>query len=140
MQWPMATAHSWPWVVIVNQYGTILTSADGITWTLRTSGTNDNLNGVTYGNGTFVAVGGSSYNPWGHSEILTSSDGIIWTSRTSGAYIVISTGVTYGNGTFVAVGYFGSILTSADGITWTIRTSGASTYSLLEWPMATAHL
>ena len=31
-------------------------SGAGTTWTLRTSGGN-NLNGVAYGNGTFVAVG-----------------------------------------------------------------------------------
>ena len=61
--------------------GTILTSADGISWTVRTSGTTDDLVGVAYGNGTFVAVGSSfntvdgSYN----GTILTSADGITWT-------------------------------------------------------------
>jgi hypothetical protein len=29
----------------------------GVTWTPRTSGTSNNLIGVAYGNGTFVAVG-----------------------------------------------------------------------------------
>ncbi len=57
--------------------------------------------GVTYGNGTFVAVG--------NGDLLTSADGITWTSRT-GPYAVSS--VTYGNGTFVAVGTDGTILTS----------------------------
>ena len=37
--------------------GVILTSADGITWTERDSGTANSLLGVTCGDGTFVAVG-----------------------------------------------------------------------------------
>ena len=98
--------------------GTILTSADGITWTSKTSGTTDDFSGVTYGNGTFIAVGGGG-------TILTSVDGTTWTSRTSGPTDDFS-GVTYGNGTFIAVGYGGTILTSADGITWTSRTSGTT--------------
>jgi len=63
--------------VTVGNSGTILTSSDGTTWTSRTSGTTNNLYGVTYGNGTFVTVGDNGV-------ILTSSDGISWTKRTSG--------------------------------------------------------
>ena len=77
---------------------TILTSADGITWTSRTSRTKDSLTGVTYGNGIFVAVCGGA-------TILTSTDAITWTVRSSGTFTNTSlNGVTYGNGTFVAVG------------------------------------
>jgi hypothetical protein len=43
--------------VAVGEDGTILTSPDGVTWTQRTSGTSNWLNGVAYGNGLFVAVG-----------------------------------------------------------------------------------
>jgi hypothetical protein len=43
--------------VAVGSGGTILTSPDGVKWTRRTSGTNNLLYGVTYGNGLFVAVG-----------------------------------------------------------------------------------
>ena len=44
--------------VTVGNSGTILTSSDGISWTTqRTSGTSENLWGVTYGNGLFVNVG-----------------------------------------------------------------------------------
>ena len=54
--------------VAVGDAGTILTSADGITWTSGTSGTNSNLYGVAYGNEQFVAVGGRydrvGTNPW----------------------------------------------------------------------------
>ena len=67
------------------------------TWTSRTSGTYQNyLNGVTYGNNTFVTVGNSG-------TILTSPDGNSWTKRTSVTSKSL-VGVTYGNGLFVTVG------------------------------------
>ena len=59
---------------------------------------------MTYGNGLFVAVGGSG-------TILTSPDGVTWTARTSGTGNGLR-GVAYGNNTFVAVGEYGTILTS----------------------------
>jgi hypothetical protein len=43
--------------VAVGNDGTILTSPDGVNWTVQTSGTDHSLHGVTYGNGLFVAVG-----------------------------------------------------------------------------------
>ena len=43
--------------VSVGDEGTILTSSDGTTWTSRTSGTTNILNGVAYGNNTIVTVG-----------------------------------------------------------------------------------
>ncbi len=72
-------------------------------WTLRSSG-GTSLSGVTYGNGLFVAVGGSG-------TILTSPDGMTWTQQTSPASEILYD-VAYGNGTFVAVGYRGTIVTS----------------------------
>ena len=45
--------------VAVGSGGTILTSSDGTTWTSRTSGTSNTLNGVTHANTTFVTVGTS---------------------------------------------------------------------------------
>lgn len=78
-------------------------SGAGTTWTLRIPVFND-LKGVTYGDGLFVAVGEDG-------TILTSTDGVNWTERTSGTRAWINN-VTYGNGTFVAVGDHGTILTS----------------------------
>jgi hypothetical protein len=75
------------------------------------------INGVTYGNGLYVAVGESG-------QLTTSTDGITWTARTSGFDSTNILGVTYGNGLFVAVGVGGKLTTSTDGITWTARTSG----------------
>jgi len=70
-------------------------SGAGTTWTLRVPGFN-NLNGVAYGNGIFVAVGGGG-------TILTSRDGVSWIRQTSPTSERLES-VTYGNGTFVAVG------------------------------------
>ena len=95
----MAITPLLPWEVV-----TILTSPDGVSWTTRTSGTSSGLNGVAYGNGTFVAVG---YN----CAILTSPDGVAWTTRISGTCSGLN-GVTYGNNTFVAVGGNGAVLQS----------------------------
>jgi hypothetical protein len=58
--------------VTVGRNGTILTSLNGITWSLRSSGTTSWLYSITYGNNQYVAVGSSG-------AILTSSDGIVWT-------------------------------------------------------------
>jgi S-layer homology domain len=80
-------------------------------WTQRTSGTNSNLNGITYGNDMFVAVGNSG-------TILTSTNGTNWTARSSGTGATLSD-VTYGNGTFVAVGVGARFVTSTNGINWT---------------------
>lgn len=86
------------------------TSVDALNnWHLRTPVPQDNpLNGVTYGNGTFVAVGGGGVVG---ETILTSPDGITWTLRTSGDNNILF-GVTYGNGTFMAVGTNGTIIQS----------------------------
>jgi hypothetical protein len=39
--------------------GFVLTSPDGINWTMPSTGTTNNLYGITFGNGIFVAVGGA---------------------------------------------------------------------------------
>ncbi len=87
-----------------------ITSADAVTWTARDS---DYGRGVTFGDGSFLAVG----NP---GAIRTSPDGITWTESTSGTSDSLN-GVTHGNGTFVVVGGGGAILTSTDKVTWTSR-------------------
>ena len=95
----------------------------GITWTSRTSASDNDWFGVTYGNGLFVAVASSGTG----NRVMTSPDGITWTSRTSASDNAWRD-VTYGNGLFVAVATSGTgdrVMTSPDGITWTSRTSAA---------------
>ncbi len=98
--------------------GIVATSSNGITWIERASGATKRLNGVTYGNGKFVAVGNAG-------TVLTSPDGTSWTSRVSGTSNDLKS-VGYGNGLFVAVGSSDTILTSQDGVAWTKRSSGTT--------------
>jgi hypothetical protein len=92
-----------------------------VSWTQRTSGTSNWLNGVAYGNGLFVAVG------W-DDTILTSPDAVICTPRTTATRTRRGSGA-YGARRFVAGGgNGGTILTSPDGVSWTRRTSGTSNW------------
>ncbi|UJF34161.1 WD40/YVTN/BNR-like repeat-containing protein [Paenibacillus hexagrammi] len=90
-------------------YREIVTSLDGITWSVAESEINNKLNSVTYGNGVFIAVGSG-----GAEGVLRSRDGLIWEKY--GSYPHWS--VCFGNGLFVAVGPYESSY-SSDGISWT---------------------
>jgi len=95
----------------VGDNGQILTSADGATWTARTSGTTQHLYGVAYdGVGRFVAVGAGGV-------ALTSVDGTTW-QACSGAGSKDLNAVTYANSLFVAVGKDGQVAKSSDGQTF----------------------
>ncbi|RPJ20090.1 MAG: hypothetical protein EHM35_19910, partial [Planctomycetaceae bacterium] len=80
-------------------------------WTVRTSGTGNNLDAVAYGAGRFVAVGQNG-------TILLATNGVNWAASTSSPPVMLH-GVAWGLNTFVAVGDAGTILTSPDGVTWT---------------------
>ncbi len=124
--------------------GTVLTSSNGTTWTSTsaTCSTCDNssftLTDITYGNGTYVAVGQSG-------KILTSSDGTSWDNRSSGTTSNL-VGVTYGNSKFLTLlsswtgvadnsslggdngsPTTGTVLTSSNGTTWTSTSATCST-------------
>jgi hypothetical protein len=89
--------------VAVGEHTGIYTSSDGTLWTQRASGDWDVLD-VSYAQGTFVAVGGSSatVSTTALGFILSSTDGRSWTRRLFGAEGPI-TAVAYGGGTFAAV-------------------------------------
>ena len=98
----------------VGDMGSILSTTDGITWTTRTSGSTNNLQGVTHGS-IYVAVGDSG-------TILTSGDGNTWTAQASGAPNIILRKVTSNGSIIVAVGDAGTIVTSINGgATWTAQ-------------------
>ncbi len=103
--------------VAVGRFGTIVTSSDAITWTLRSSTTDNDLQAIAYANSQFVAVGTLG-------TIVSSADGLRWTNRPSGTTNALR-GVAYGNNQFVAVGDSGTVATSPDGLNWMNRASGA---------------
>src|SRR4051812_6792240 len=65
--WLTAVAWTGAQLVAVGDSGTILTSPDGITWTNRSSGTDQGLSSITWTGTQLVAVGGLG-------TILTSPD------------------------------------------------------------------
>lgn len=81
-------------------------------WSVASSGIDQNLRGVTYGKGLFVAVGDKG-------TILTSSDGKAW-SKQNTDFGQDLWGVTYSRAFdgFIAVGAWGTVLYSSDGKTW----------------------
>jgi len=98
--------------VAVGTKQSILSSPDGLTWTIRDTGNIDSKRyySVVYGNGQFVVVGDSG-------KVRTSMDGISWATYYAGTNGELE-GVAYGNNRYVAVGWKMS-LTSTDGIVWT---------------------
>ena len=64
--------------IAVGDGGTILTSSNGVQWTLQNSGTTESLHSITFGNGQYAASGT-------HGTVLTSSDGLVWTTHNTGS-------------------------------------------------------
>jgi uncharacterized repeat protein (TIGR02543 family) len=81
----------------------------------------DEIYGIAYGGGKWVAVGGG-----GGGKIAYSTDGEQWEEATISGGSDSLAGVVYGGGKFVAVGNSGTILYSADGVSWAKPTIGVS--------------
>jgi hypothetical protein len=120
--------------VAVGAKGTIVTSADGVTWTAAANSatTNDLYAVVPYGNGLWIAAGANG-------TLITSTDGSNWVARTSNTVLDLK-GIAYGTNaatgalTFVVVGAAGTLLTSPDAGVWTARTAiGANTLSAVTY-------
>jgi hypothetical protein len=96
--------------VAVGANGTIETSLEGVTWTRRSSGTNEDLRQVRFLDGRFMAVGNAG-------SVLLSSDGEHWQVRSTGTGIRLSD-VAWNGTQFAVTGEQGGA-TSPDGLTWT---------------------
>lgn len=90
----------------------VLTSLDGLDWTLRESNVAAALGAVTWSGSDFVAVG--------HGRAVRSVDGITWTAADTGIAARLS-GVAWTGARYVAVGGEDApvIATSPDGAAWT---------------------
>jgi hypothetical protein len=115
-------------------------STDGIDWTAasdtaglkpRGDSTTDNISGLTFGGGYFLATGGSSSNV----ARAFSSAGDIWTSTnlgTSNTDSFNAKGVAYGNGKWVVGGSSGRIAyaNALDATqAWTIKNSNDTSFT-----------
>ena len=83
--------------------GTLLTSTDGLTWTVQPPISTNTINAVAFG-GQFVAVGNAGV-------IFTSFDGITWTPQVSGTTNNLHALARTSSG-YTAVGAAGTVLTS----------------------------
>jgi hypothetical protein len=100
-------------LVAVGRSGIILTSPDGVAWTVRNTAGYGRLMSVARGDSLYVAVGTEG-------EIATSPDAITWTKRVSGTSNDFHS-VEWVGGNFVAQGLGYTRRTSSDGITWVSR-------------------
>jgi len=111
--------------VINGNTQSVMTSPNGLTWTLQTTPSGKRFSRVIYGGGLFVAVGyRPNPNEFSTSQIMTSPDGITWTLQTHPS--TIPSNIAYGNGIYVVLNEFGSstdVLVSSDGITWVLNSA-----------------
>jgi hypothetical protein len=103
----------------------IVTSTDGVTWTLRRSHPTEGgrILDVTYGAGLFVAIGADD------GFTYTSPNATTWTKRN----ILGGHEIGYYNNIFIVPYNSGTNLVSADGINWAVVNTGVS--NLLGKPM-----
>jgi hypothetical protein len=131
---PAASVRSTLWQVIciadhylaVGNYGTLMSSQDGITWTVELTPTT---------NAVLLGVGGNSTN---YLLAVGAKGTVLWATNTYLWYQLTSPttndlyGVLYDGGDYMLCGGHGTILTSPDITTWTKRaTHTANTLSSL---------
>lgn len=120
--------------VAVGEGATILTSPDGVSWTLQPvpAGFDQKLNGVAASSGRLVAVG-TEWNTQSTNEelILTSLDGSTW-ARATQHYSMALYDIVWSGTKFIAVGTIlggtnaeAGVLVSSDGVDWTKHTVGS---------------
>lgn len=106
--------------ILDRDMGVILRSTSGRSWERVRQQANEQLFGVAYGKGLYVAVGYRESGLLLDDLILTSPEGRHWTSRSpgTGADGMGLNAVAYASGRFVAVGDAGTVMTSPGGLAW----------------------
>ncbi|MFD0715815.1 S-layer homology domain-containing protein [Paenibacillus sp. GCM10027626] len=89
-------------------------------WNMIELDAGDQLNGIAYGNGRYVAVG--ILPDYIGGIIVSSNDGVTWEEYNITEKPIA---IAYGNGTFVAIDYR-TIISSNDGKNWHKQSSGAA--------------
>ncbi|WP_314306445.1 chitobiase/beta-hexosaminidase C-terminal domain-containing protein, partial [Brevibacillus parabrevis] len=86
---------------------------------MNTASPTQQLYGIAYGNGVFVAVGASNY-------LYASDDGVNWTQKTAptGLGEIAYSTVTFGEGHFFAGGASQTVISSPDGSAWSVENTG----------------
>ena len=108
--------------VAVGDDGLIATSTDGVVWTRRESGDDEDLRGVAWNGTRYIAVGLGG-------PILASDDATIW--RPVGTPFELPlVGVTWSGSRFIAVGDGATILSSEDGEAWEAAATGGGEWVL----------
>lgn len=106
-----------------SDYGRIITSSDGITWTARTANTDYSVNHVLPHGGQYIAMGKHS---------LTSTNSSTWVNQSTGLEETFNA-VAWNGSKFVAISAFGKTYSSADGISWASATVSANQLSDIVW-------
>ena len=102
--------------------GCVMTSSDGINWTVQTNPAASYWDGVVYTGSTWVAVAKGTSEATS-LRAMTSTDGVTWTARTTPP--AGWTSVAHDGGRVVAVSTAGkSMYSDNEGSTWTQSTTG----------------
>ena len=104
--------------VAVGTGSRVLTSPDGITWTLAATLPAAVLFGVAGDGNQWIAVGNNG-------ALFTSFDTTTWTPRNPATTANLRAVISVGNG-YLACGDNGTLVFSFDGVNWTSRTSGTT--------------
>lgn len=113
--------------VAVGAQGTVVTSPDGITWTVQTSAASATTNalravayGVVNGTGTYVAVGDAG-------TVLSSTDAVNWTKQSPNPTRANLKAIAFGpDAQFVAVGTAGTTVYGTTGTSWASNNVGTN--------------
>lgn len=100
--------------VLISKDNTLSVSTDSISWQIRTSGIQSQIQTLVYGNSIYVAGGTGG-------SIITSTDNINWVIRTQPIRHNFETSV-YDGTNYIMGGDRGSIIVSTDSINWSQRT------------------
>lgn len=111
-----ALAHDGTTFVAAGEHGTLLSSADGITWAAQNSTVDERLAGVVWAGTRFVAVGSGG-------ALVTAPDGQTWTAQTSPTRLAWRA-VAWDGTRMIAVGDAGAVATSTTGTAWSLVRPG----------------